>query len=96
MPYFMPGLVAEAQQQCAEIAERCAQQLRITCKTVRAEAVTDDPRPAIVAAATREAADLIVVGSQGRSGLQRLLLGSVSHYVVNHAPCSVLVVKLPQ
>jgi nucleotide-binding universal stress UspA family protein len=96
IPFFAPGLVAEAQQRSAATAERYAQQLRETCERVRAEAVTDDPRSAIVAAAMREAADLIVVGSHGRSGLQRLLLGSVSHYVVNHAPCNVLVVKLPQ
>jgi nucleotide-binding universal stress UspA family protein len=35
------------------------------------------------------------MGSHGRSGLAKLLLGSVASYVVSHAPCSVLVVKLP-
>ncbi|MBD0336097.1 MAG: universal stress protein [Cyanobacteria bacterium Co-bin13] len=37
-------------------------------------------------------ADLIIVGSHGRSGLSELLMGSVSNYVMHHAPCSVLVV----
>lgn len=37
-------------------------------------------------------ADLVIVGSRGRSGLKELFLGSVSSYVMHHAPCSVLVV----
>ncbi|MDJ0705856.1 MAG: universal stress protein [Leptolyngbyaceae cyanobacterium MO_188.B28] len=35
--------------------------------------------------------DLIVIGSHGRAGLRELFLGSVSNYVMHHAPCSVLV-----
>ncbi|MBF2078047.1 MAG: universal stress protein [Synechococcales cyanobacterium T60_A2020_003] len=38
-------------------------------------------------------ADLIVLGHRGRSGLAELLLGSVSNYVVHHAPCSVHIVN---
>jgi nucleotide-binding universal stress UspA family protein len=37
-------------------------------------------------------ADLIVVGSRGRTGIKEMLLGSVSNYVTHHAPCSVLIV----
>ena len=37
-------------------------------------------------------ADLIVVGSHGRRGLDELLIGSVSSYVMHRAPCSVMVV----
>jgi nucleotide-binding universal stress UspA family protein len=37
-------------------------------------------------------ADVVIVGSHGRTGLKRILLGSVSEHVVRHAPCPVLVV----
>jgi len=39
--------------------------------------------------------ELIVVGSHGRTGLKRMLIGSVAGRVVRHAPCSVLVVSPP-
>jgi len=37
--------------------------------------------------------DVVVVGSHGRTGLERLFLGSVSEHIVRHAPCPVLVVR---
>lgn len=40
-----------------------------------------------------EGVDLIVIGRRGRSGLGELFLGSVSNYVLHHAPCSVLIVQ---
>ena len=43
--------------------------------------------------ATEWKADLIVVGHRGLSGVKELLLGSVSNYVLHHAPCSVLIVQ---
>lgn len=38
--------------------------------------------------------DLVLVGSHGKSALERLLLGSVSHALVTHAPCNVEIVKV--
>jgi nucleotide-binding universal stress UspA family protein len=52
-----------------------------------------EPGEAIVAAATAESADLIVVGSHGRSGVSRFFIGSVSDFVVRHAHCPVMVVR---
>lgn len=40
-------------------------------------------------------ADVTVIGRRGLSGLQEMLLGSVSNYVVHHSPCSVLLVQAP-
>ena len=54
-----------------------------------------DPRFAIVDHADQWKADLLVLGSHGRKGLGRLLIGSVAEYVARHAHCSVLVVRVP-
>jgi len=43
--------------------------------------------------ASEHAVDLIVIGSHGRSGFGRMLLGSVSNAVANHAPCPVTIVR---
>ncbi|MGB3296570.1 MAG: universal stress protein [Phormidesmis sp.] len=55
---------------------------------------SSSPERGICQAAKTWRADLIVVGSHRRKGLQELLLGSVSNYVMHHAPCSVLIVSL--
>lgn len=62
---------------------------------VRAEGQVAEGRPddAIVKAAESAGADLIVVGSHGRTGLTKILLGSVAERVIGHAVCPVLVVK---
>ncbi len=52
-----------------------------------------DPRSVLLDEASVWGADLIVVGSHGRHGLDRLLLGSVSEAVAMHAPCSVEVIR---
>lgn len=51
-----------------------------------------DPGRGICDFAREWHADLIITGSQGRTGLSELFLGSVSNHVTHHAPCSVLVV----
>ena len=50
--------------------------------------------PAIVKVARELPAELVVVGTRGRTGLSRLTLGSVAEAVLSSAPCSVLVVRL--
>ena len=54
---------------------------------------TGDARDQIITYAAEWPAHLIVLGSHGRGGLDRFLLGSVSEGVVRHAPCSVEVVR---
>jgi nucleotide-binding universal stress UspA family protein len=47
----------------------------------------------IVKYAEEQGTDLVIVGTRGRTGLKRLLLGSVASNVVTYAPCTVMVVK---
>lgn len=57
--------------------------------------LSGDPAQEILAFADRENVDLLVIGSHGRTGLSRLLLGSVAESVVRGAKCPVLTVKQP-
>jgi len=60
---------------------------------VSAEYLVGDPADALMERATNWGADLIVVGSQGRSAIGRLILGSVSRKIVTEARCSVRVAR---
>lgn len=51
------------------------------------------PAPEILRYAAEHGVDLIVIGTQGKRGLERLLLGSVAEQVIRSAPCKILVVK---
>ena len=55
-----------------------------------------NPGPTIVEVAEREAYDLVVMGTHARTGLSRVVLGSVAEYVVRHAPCPVLTTRAPR
>jgi nucleotide-binding universal stress UspA family protein len=52
-----------------------------------------DPRAMIEGVATKLDADLIVMGTHGRRGVRRFLLGSVAEIVARTAPCPVLLVR---
>lgn len=58
--------------------------------------VDGDPADEILRCATDNDVDVIVMGTHGRTGLSRLLMGSVAEKVLHKADCSVLVVKLPK
>jgi len=55
--------------------------------------ISASPANAIVEYARSIHADVIVVGTHGRDGVSRLLMGSIAEHVVRHAPCPVLVVR---
>lgn len=60
---------------------------------VRTRLETGSAPETIAAIAREESADLVVVGTHGRTGLDRVMLGSVAERVVRVAPCPVLVVR---
>lgn len=63
---------------------------------VRHAVLEGDAATEIVKYADEHRADVIVIGTHGRTGVDRLVLGSVAERVMREAPCSVLVVKLPK
>lgn len=77
----------------ADITERAAESLKRTGLPTDTAVREGDPRSTIVDKADQWRADLIVAGSHGRTGLTRWLLGSVAQAIVEHASCSVEVVR---
>jgi len=57
--------------------------------------ITGDPAHAITRLAEEEGVDMIVLGTHGRTGLSRLLMGSVAEAIVRRAKCPVLTYKQP-
>jgi len=58
--------------------------------------LSGEPAREICALAESESADLIVMSTHGRTGLSRLLMGSVAESVVRHAPCPVFTLRQPK
>jgi nucleotide-binding universal stress UspA family protein len=84
-----------ALKQAKALAEKGASYLRAEFPKwkVSAHAVTDHPAQGLLDFAAKEKCDLIVLGSHGHGLLGRLLLGSVSLKVLNHAHCAVRIVR---
>jgi nucleotide-binding universal stress UspA family protein len=74
-------------------ATESADQLCEIGLNARAEVRAGNAAHEVVAFAERWDADLIITGSHGRTGVRRLILGSVARNVLHHATCSVLIVK---
>lgn len=84
----------EARRDEADQAVKRAVEL-LNADGIQADGVVLEGRAAesLVEEASRRGADLIIVGTRGRTGLERVLVGSVSERVIGLAQCSVLVVK---
>jgi len=96
-PSLLEKLCTESMRRAHAAVEESRSILTETGKLALESTITPvgDPRIAILDAAASWQSDLIVLGSHGRSGLDRLLLGSVSEAVAAHATCSVQIVRSP-
>jgi nucleotide-binding universal stress UspA family protein len=97
MPVYSQEIMDELRQKAEEIAAGAVVKLKekLPNASVSSSIIMDEPGAAIVSEAKTWNADLVIVGSHGHGIFGRVLLGSVSDYVVHHAPCSVMVVRSP-
>ena len=88
------GLQRSSEQRAQEVLEAEVQKIRSAGGTVaQGHLIEGRVAPEVVALAEEIGAGLIVMGSRGRGGIRRALMGSVSDSVVRHAHCPVMVVR---
>jgi len=85
----MDEIVAKHQRELDQLAATYARGAPVGSVEVK----VGDPRALIPQIAEQRGVDLIVMGTHGRSGIARLLLGSVAETVARAAPCPVLLVR---
>jgi nucleotide-binding universal stress UspA family protein len=83
----------ELRRRAGELAERVAPELKAAGLDVQTVSKDGDPKNELAAEAAAASADCIVVGARGRTGLSRLLLGSVALGTAARAACSVEIVR---
>jgi nucleotide-binding universal stress UspA family protein len=83
-------LLDEEGKKALKYVEAAAKKRNVKLKTLVRDG---NPAKEIVNTTAEEKIDLIVMGTAGRTGLDRFFLGSVSEKVLRYAPCSVMVVK---
>ena len=88
-PNLVETMSAEVRQRL-DAAKEKVDKTGISCETI--VNMGGAPHEFIVQAAKDKNIDLILMGTHGRSGLKRVLLGSVAQNVIAHAPCPVMVV----
>ena len=87
-------VLKEQRNEAEELVARAGQTLREKSFKVMTAIEEGNPKEVIIDSAAEWHADLIVVGSHGRKGLDRFFMGSVSDAVARHAHCSVQIVRV--
>lgn len=91
----IPKLEAEMVEDAQQRIRRVVAKHNVFTGQVEIKAVVGEPVWDICHTAEQDHSDLIVMGSHGRTGLAHVFLGSVAERVIRHAPCPVLVIRLP-
>lgn len=90
------GASADDAHELQATLDEAVERLKGQGRLIERALIRGRPASEIVSAAGEFGADLIVLGSHGHGTLERLLLGSVSAEVVDHAPCPVLIARRPR
>lgn len=96
LPMSLPTYWDDTESAAAERLETLAAALRSNRLQVEVKTFRGYPSEAIVHEAEAAQADLIALGTVGRSGLNQFFMGSVAQRVLHHAQCPVLVVRKPE
>ena len=89
----LPRFLREEEEHALEHAAERARALGVRATTATVDAAGRRPADVIVAEAVARGADLIAIGSRGRRGMQRMLLGSVAEGVARSATVPVLMIR---
>jgi nucleotide-binding universal stress UspA family protein len=99
-PHFLTQTYQAQQVYVEQQSREIKALLQRYCETATQQGVTaefdyqiTDPGQGLCQIAQSWRADLVVLGRRGRKGFTEVLLGSVSNYVLHHAPCAVLVIQ---
>jgi len=92
-PRLFSQIMTSAREGATRQIEKLAKATRGDGIRVATVLVEGPPATAVIRVAKRKGADLIVVGTHGRTGFGKVLLGSVAERVIGKAKCAVLVVK---
>lgn len=90
----LEGVKENVRSQYQELAESMATRLRHLGVSTEVVVREGSAGKVIVEEAREWDADLVILGAHGLRGLESLVMGNVARYVVDHAPCSVEVVRL--
>jgi nucleotide-binding universal stress UspA family protein len=88
-----PDVITSMERSAKQALDETVARYNLSGVPMKAHLRWEDPRNAVVDAAKELGGELVVMGTHGRKGLKRALLGSVAESVVRFAPCPVLTVR---
>jgi nucleotide-binding universal stress UspA family protein len=96
MPGKLETFQAQVKQDCQQYLDACAEPLRKEGLHVTVLVASGEPADQILEVAAIAHADLVAMATHGRSGLQRIMVGSIADKVVHRASMPVLLVRPPE